>query len=128
MAIDSQYEAIIWTIVGVVLGSIPGALSGSLPNIALHAISDALKPLLANLTATAPEPLVPSQLIEAALFVVSTASAVVGAIADIRELIVGLSFVTSFLSLAATMLFQNPLHIFPILFMFLIRLVRILYG
>jgi hypothetical protein len=48
MAVDSQYEAMIWTVVGVALGSILGALSGSVLEIALHAIRDALKPLLAN--------------------------------------------------------------------------------
>jgi hypothetical protein len=131
MAVDSQYEAIItWTIAGVVfvLVSMLGALFGSVLNTALHAIRDSLKPLLVNLTATAPEPLVPSQMIEATLLAMNIALAVAGAIADIEELIASLSFVTTFLSLAATVLFQNPLHIFPLLLMFLIRVFRVRYS
>jgi hypothetical protein len=128
MVVDSQYEAMIWTAVGVALGSIPGALSGSVLNTALHVIRDALKPLLANFTATAPEPLIPGQVIEAVPFMVNTALATAEAIADIEELIVSLSFATSFLSLAVTELFQNPFHIFPILLMFLIRVIRVHYS
>jgi hypothetical protein len=93
------------------LGSIPGALSGSVLEIALHAIRDALKPLLANFTATAPEPLIPSQVIEAVLFMVNTALATAEAIADIEELIVSLSFATPFLSLAATSFSRIPTYI-----------------
>jgi len=110
------------------LGSIPGLLFGSVLNTALHVIRDALKPLLANFTATASEPLIPGQVIEAVPFMVNTALATAEAIADIEELIVSLSFATSFLSLAVTELFQNPLHIFPIFLMFLIRVIRILYS
>ena len=105
----------------IVLGSVVGVLTGLVLNSAFRAIDRALKQALANLATTAPEPLVPNQVSEAVLFLVDTVFAVAGALTDIEELAANLSFATAFLSFAGTALFQNPLHIFPLLLMLALR-------
>jgi len=100
MEVEPSLETVVLALAEVlliVMGSVVGAFTGLVLNSVFHVIDCALKQALANLTTTAPEPLILNQVSETMLFLINIIFAVAGAITDIDELAASFSFVTTIL-------------------------------
>lgn len=119
MEVDRGLERLIPTVAVIALGAAAGALIGLVYSFVAGAgraaggLRGALEPS---------SPLATVRVSELALLLVSTASAVAGALTDAEELSDILAYFAAFLSSISAAFFQNPLNLVPLLLAVVLRL------
>ena len=103
----------------IALSSIIGAIVGLAYGLATGGIST-----ISREKASSAHQAPPSRSGELELFLVSTISAVAGALADIEDLADLFAYFTAFLSSMSAAFYQNPLNLFPLLLALLLRLAK----
>jgi hypothetical protein len=114
MGVNFESERLITAATVIALSSIIGAIVGLMYGLATGGTIYTANKLRENLQLPL-ELFTPNRSGELALFLVSTISAVAGALADIEDIADLLAYFTAFLSSMNAAFFQNPLNLLPLL-------------
>ena len=123
MGVNLESERLITAATVIALSSIIGAIIGLMYGLATGGTTFVIDKLRENLQYP-PDILTSSRTGELALFLVSTISAIAGALADIEDLADLFAYFTAFLSSMNAAFYQNPLNLLPLLLALLFRLAK----
>jgi len=123
MGVNLESERLITAATVIALSSIIGAIIGLMYGLATGGTTFVIDKLRENLRYP-PDILTSSRTGELALFLVSTISAVAGALAGIEDLADLFAYFTAFLSSMNAAFYQNPLNLLPLLLALLFRLAK----
>jgi len=123
MGVNLESERLITAATVIALSSIIGAIIGLMYGLATGGTTFVIDKLRENLQYP-PDILTSSRTGELALFLVSTISAVAGALAGIEDLADLFAYFTAFLSSMNAAFYQNPLNLLPLLLALLFRLAK----
>jgi len=123
MGVNLESERLITAATVIALSSIIGAIIGLMYGLATGGTTFVIDKLRENLQYP-PDILTSSRTGELALFLVSTISAIAGALAGIEDLADLFAYFTAFLSSMYAAFYQNPLNLLPLLLALLFRLAK----
>jgi len=123
MGVNLESERLITAATVIALSSIIGAIVGLIYGLATGGIIFMIDKLREDFQHP-PDFFIPSRSGELALFLVSTISAVAGALAGIEDLADLFAYFTAFLSSMNAAFYQNPLNLLPLLLALLFRLAK----
>lgn len=123
MGVNLKSERLITVAAVIALSSVVGAFVGLMYSLATAGTIFTMNNLQGNLQLPL-DLFTPNRSGELALFLVSTVSAVAGALADIEDIADLFAYFTAFLSSMNAAFYQNPLNLLPLALALLLRLAK----